>query len=333
MLLKNASRKTGLQQFLIILLALFALIKLFFEEKDVASIGNFISLFGNSFVEIYDKYFIFIKLITYIFYIGNAIILIYILRKHKLIELHKYYPAFFYVLFFLVFLKSTLLIPLFINTLILLFLLPTFLIISEKNYKQQYGFIFGLFCGLIMLIYAPFLFFFLLIYLVLIINGFYDWKNYIMPLLGLLITYIYFFSTLYLFDYKSYTYLFYFYFDQFTFLPFHFACINPFQIIIYSCIFVFYVLFSYLLFSKASKMNIFIRKKYYFLLLGSLFGLFFSFLLIDYQYIGILFFISILSAMGGICESLIKKRIFYNILIFIFIIAILLDYFSRYFYA
>jgi hypothetical protein len=333
MLLKNSSHKSNHQQFFLIFLLIIAFLKLFFEKFDTFSLNNYVSLFGNYFLELFKTNYIYLKIISFLLYIGNVFVIIYILRKQKLIELHKYYPGFFYLLFNLFFLQTSMIIPLFINTIILIFLLPPFLNISEKNYKLEYGFVFGLFCGLIMLLYSPFIVFFLLIYLILIINGYYDWRSYIMPFLGLLILYIYFFSALYLFDYKNYSSLLNFYIHQFKWNPILFTSLNPFQIVSYSCIFVFYVLFSYLLFSKSSNMNIFVRKKFYFFLISSFIGLLFSFFLIECRTIGIIFFITILSAMGGICEPLIKRRFLYNILIFILLLSLILDFLYPYFYA
>lgn len=333
MLLKNSSRKSGQQQFFMILLLVLAFFKLLFETKDVSSLNIYTSLFGKSFIDNFFSFYIYIKIITFILYAGNSFLIIYIFRKHKLIELHKYYPGFFYLLFALFLLKTSLVIPLFINSIILVFLIPPFLTISEKNYKPQFGVVFGLFCGLIMLIYAPFFIFFLLIYIALIINGFYDWRNYIMPLLGLLITYLYFFSILYFIDYNSYIYLFSYYIHQFKCTSFSYTSDNLFLIITYICILIFYIIFSYLLFSRSSNMNIFVRKKYYFLLISSFVGMLFSYFFIECQAIGIIFFITILSAMGGICESLIKKRFLYNILIIILLLSIILGYLYPYYYA
>lgn len=330
MLLKNISRRTNIQYFFIFILSILGLLKLLFENKHNLPSNQFFPYIEQQYFTIINNYFLLIKILTFIFYVGNAILLNYVLRKHKLIEINKYYPAFFYLLFFLSFLKTTLLIPLVINTLIILFFLPIFFNISRKNYKLQHGFIFGFLCSLIMLIYPAFSFFLLLFYIILIINGFQDWRSFIMPLLGLLVFNIYFFSILYFIDYSDYNFLFDFYHNS-MFLKFlKIDYTNFSQLIIYSCFFIFYISFLYLIVSKVSKNNIFIRKKYYFLLLGSVFGLFFILFSVNSYCIGVVFFITILATMGGICETFIKKRFLYNILIFILLLSIILNYFSPY---
>ncbi len=327
MLLKNASRKTTQQLFYIILLVIIALVKLIIEEKNIIDSDNFPCIFNFYFSQLFNNNYLIFKIGTFILYILNAILLTYILKKHKLIELHKYYPSFFYLLFCLFIIKTSLFIPLLINSIILIFLISPLFLISEKNYTQKKGFIFGLFCGFITLIYAPFIFFFLLIYLIFILNGIYAWRNYIIPLLGLVLSYIYFLSFLYLIDYENYLSLFSFYLNQaaIIFLQINFS--NYFQAISYFSFFIFYLLFFYLLLSKAPTMNIFTRKKFYFLLLYSFFSLIFTFIFTECKLLGFVLFITMLSIMGGICESFIKKRYLYNILILIFLLSLLADYF------
>ncbi len=331
MLLKNISRKTNIQYFFIFVLSTLGLFKLLFENKSNPSSNQFFPCFEQPYFTILENHFLYVKIFTFLLFIGNAILLNYILRKHKLIEINKYYPAFFYLLFFLSFLKTTLAIPLFINTLIILFLLPIFLNISKKNYKLQHGFIFGFFCSLISLIYPSFLFFILLLYIILIINGFHDWRSFLIPLLGVLVFNIYFFSILYFIGYSDYNFFFDFYSNLMSFKFLQINYTNIFQLFIYGCFFIFYLSFLYLIVSKVSKMNIFVRKKYYFLLLSSAFGLFFIFFSTSSYCIGIMFFITILAVMGGICETFIKKRLLYNVLIFILLLSIIFNYLSSYF--
>jgi hypothetical protein len=156
-----------------------------------------------------------------------------------------------------------------------------------------------------MLIYAPFIFYFLLIFLIFILNNFYNCRSYVLPLLGLIITYIYFFSILYLIDFNYFNILWESYIFQFRLTTsFSYA---SYQIILYSILFVLYLFFSYSIFSRSANMNIFIRKKYYFFLLSSLFALFFCFLFREVQSIGFILFLTLLSSMGGILFSGTKK--------------------------
>lgn len=327
MLLKNASRKTSLQLLYIIVLSILAFFKLIAEEKDINIIHCPLLTLVPYFYQLVDNHFFIFKIATFLLYIFNAILLTYILRKHKLIELHKYYPSFFFLLFGLFILQTSLFIPFLINSIILIFLIPPLFSISDKNYNQKNGLVFGFFCGSIMLLYAPFVFFFLLIYFVFILNGVSTWRTYVIPFLGLLLSYIYFFSALYLADYENYSFLLSFYSNQFTIAPFSIDFTNYFQIIIYSCFLLFYLIFFYLLLVKSNTMSIFIRKKYYFILLYSVFSIIFSYIFSNCCFLGSTIFITILSTMVGIYESFIKKRLIYNILILIFLLALLADYF------
>ncbi len=302
---KKARRKKRLQKIFIFILAVLGLLKLLFENEIYTFAHDDIKFLGQFSINVYGQYYWFFKSAVFILYIVNALLLTFILRKHKLIELHRYFPSIFYLLLFLFFLKTSFFIPLCINSLIILFLLSPFLKISEKDYKEKNGIVFGIFCGIIMLIYAPFIFYFLLIFLIFILNNFYNWRSYVLPLLGLIITYIYFFSILYLIDFNYFNILWESYIFQFRLTTsFSYA---SYQIILYSILFVLYLFFSYSIFSRSANMNIFIRKKYYFFLLSSLFALFFCFLFREVQSIGFILFLTLLSSMGGILFSGTKK--------------------------
>ncbi|MDY0014910.1 MAG: DUF6427 family protein [Bacteroidales bacterium] len=305
MLFKKVVHKKNLQRILIFILSVLGLLKLIFENKIYPFAQDDINFLGQYTINVYGEYYWFFKTAVFILFIVNALLLTFILRKHKLIELHKYFPAIFYLLLFLFFLKTSFFIPLFINSLIILFLIPPFLKISEKDYKEKNGIVFGIFCGLIILVYAPFIFYFLLIYLIFILNNFYNWRNYILPFLGLIITCIYFFSILYFIDFKDFDTLLAAYTSQFK-ITISFSYIG-YQIILYSILLILYLIFSYSIFSRSANMNIFIRKKYYFFLLSSLFGLLFCFLFREIQAIGFILFLTLLSSMGGILYSGTKK--------------------------
>ena len=302
---KKANRKKRLQKIFIFILAVLGVLKLLFENEIFAFVDDEIKFLGQYTINVYGDYYWVFKTAVFILFIVNALMLTFILRKHKLIELHRYFPSIFYMLFFLFFLKTSLFILLLINSIIILFLLPPFLKISEKDYKEKNGIAFGLFCGIIILLYAPFIFYFLLIYLIFILNNFYNWRNYVLPLLGLIITAIYFFSILYLIDFKYIDALLESYVSQFRLTAsFSYA---TYEIVLYSFLLILYFIFSYSIFSRSGSMNIFIRKKYYFFLLSSLFALFFCFLFREIQSIGFILFLTLLSSMGGILYSGTKK--------------------------
>jgi hypothetical protein len=265
------------------------------------------------------------KIIILFLLLFNSIALYFLLKKHKLIELHNYTVSTFYLIFCLYFLSSSFLIPLFLNSLIILFLFPLLLTISEQNYKPEQGIVFGLFCGIISLFYAPFILFFLFAFIILQLNGMYYWKNYIMPIIGLIICYIYFFSLLYFIDFIDFSSFFSFYANQFHLVDFTAISFSYITLIIFGCILLFYFLFSFSLLYKSPNMNILIRKKYYCLLISSLLGILLNLIFVENQLLGSIVFVSILSLLGGIAEQFIRYRFLYNILIIILLISIIIN--------
>ena len=154
------------------------------------------------------------------------------------------------------------------------------------------------------------------------------WRFYLANLcysfFGFIIILYLFFSALYLADYENYSFII-FYSNQFTIAPFSIDFTNYFQIIIYSCLLLFYLIFLFT-FSKIKYNSIFIRKNtisYYYIRFSVSFLVIFS----NCCFLGSTIFITILSTMVGIYESFIKKRLIYNILILIFLLALLADYF------
>lgn len=324
MLFKNTSQRTGLQKVIYFIFFLLCFFKLFFEKSNPLNLDYMTYFRPDLFHFLYIYPFI-AKIIILFLLLFNSFALYYLLKKHKLIELHNYTVCTFYLIFSLYFLSSSFLIPLFLNALIILFLFPLFLTISEKNNKPEQGIVFGLFCGIICLFYIPFILFFLFIFIILQLNGTYYWKNYIMPVIGLIIWYIYFFSFLYFIDFNNFSSFFPFYANQFKLIDFTTISFTYMEIIIFGCILLLYLMFSFSLLNKSTNMNILIRKKYYCLLISSLLGLVLSFIFIKNQFFGSIVFVSILSLLGGIAEQFIRFRFIYNIIIIILLICIIIN--------
>ena len=324
MLFKNISQRTGLQKIIYFIFFLLCFLKLFLGKSDLL-ILDYMTYFQSDFFHFLYTNPSLAKIIILFLLLFNSIALYFLLKKHKLIELHNYTVSTFYLIFCLYFLSSSFLIPLFLNSLIILFLFPLLLTISEQNYKPEQGIVFGLFCGIISLFYAPFILFFLFAFIILQLNGMYYWKNYIMPIVGLIICYIYFFSILYLIDFKGFTSFFSFYLNQFKLIDFSIISFSYIEFIIFGCILLFYFLFSFSLLYKSPNMNILIRKKYYCLLISSLLGILLNIFFIENQFLGSIVFVSILSLIGGIVEQFIKYRFIYNIIIIILLICIIIN--------
>lgn len=324
MLFKNTSQRTGLQKVIYFIFFLLCFFKLLLEKSNPMILDYMTYFHPNLFHFLYIYPFL-AKIIILFLLLFNSIALYYLLKKHKLIELHNYTVCTFYLIFCLYFLSSSFLIPLFLNSLIILFIFPLLLTISEQNNKPEQGIVFGLYCGIISLFYAPFILFFLFAFIILQLNGMYYWKNYIMPVIGLIIWYIYFFSFLYFIDFKNFSAFFSFYANQFKFIDFTTVSFSYMEIIIIGCILLFYLLFSFSLLYKSPNMNILIRKKYYCLLISSLLGFLLYLIFIENQFLGSIVFVSILSLLGGIAEQFIRYRFIYNIIIIILLICIIIN--------
>lgn len=324
MLVKNATRKFSLQKIIFSFFFFLCFLKLFlYTSNDIAI--DYISYFNTDFFHFIYDYPILIKFIILFLLLLNSISLYFLLKKHKLIDFHNYYVSIFYLIFCFYFLRVSFIFPLFINFLIIIFILPSLLTINEKSYQPEHGIVFGIFCGIISLFYAPFILFFIFAFVIFQLNGLYFWKNYIMPLIGLLILYIYFFSFLYFFDFNNYSSLFSFYINQFRISVFNNISFNYLQYIIYGCFLLLFLLFSYTLLSKSSNMNIITRKKYYSLLISSLLSIAFGIFFKEKSHMFSIVFLSLISILGGISEQFIKYRIVYNIIILILLISIILN--------
>ncbi|MDR1879236.1 MAG: hypothetical protein LBQ64_06710, partial [Bacteroidales bacterium] len=78
-------------------------------------------------------------------------------------------------------------------------LFPQLFDMDEKNIYVK-TFIYGLWCGLLSLLYTPFLLLLIFIYIVFLTEKFYKFRAFILPVAGSCLAYIYLFTGLYLFD-------------------------------------------------------------------------------------------------------------------------------------
>jgi hypothetical protein len=148
------------------------------------------------FVFLYDYPFI-SKIITSVFLLVNAVLLVFFLRRFSLIELRNYYPALFYLLF--IFMFSQIMNPWSMLTgfFIIVGVFPQLFDLDENNIQSK-TFMYGLWCGILAVIDFYFIFLLLFIYLVCLLDRIYTFRSFILPVVGASVSFIYLFSILYL---------------------------------------------------------------------------------------------------------------------------------------
>ena len=138
MLVKNATRKSSLQKIIFSFFFFLCFLKLFlYTSNDIAI--DYISYFNTDFFHFIYDYPILIKFIILFLLLLNSISLYFLLKKHKLIDFHNYYVSIFYLIFCFYFLRVSFIFPLFINFLIIIFILPSLLTINEKAINRNMG--------------------------------------------------------------------------------------------------------------------------------------------------------------------------------------------------
>ncbi len=181
------------QYFLIVVLCVCCIVKIWKTKQDVHGlwIDTALSL-------LYAKDFTY-KLITTIFLLVNAVSITIFLRRFSLIEIRNYYPTLLYLLFIFIFPHNLTLWGTISGVFIIWGILPPLFDLSEDNIKSR-TFSYGLCCGILSLIYTPFLLLLPLIYIVTLNERLYYIRAFILPIIGFLLAYVYLFVGFYLFD-------------------------------------------------------------------------------------------------------------------------------------
>jgi hypothetical protein len=139
------------------------------------------------------------KLITSFLLLVNAWVIVLFLRRISLIRVRNYYPAFLYLLFGFIFPGTLTLWGVIIGFFFIFFMLPALFDLNEENATSRI-FSYGLLCGFLSLIYAPFLLLLVFIYITILKERLYNVRLFLFPVVGVLLVYIYLFSGCYLLD-------------------------------------------------------------------------------------------------------------------------------------
>jgi len=319
------SKKTNIywQYFFIIVVFVCCVVKIWNTKQESQEIWV-----NNLFYFLYAKDYIY-KFATSILLVINTFSIILFLRRFLFLEFRNYYPAILYLLFCFIFANTLTLWGMVIGVFILWGILPYLFGLKEDNINTG-TFIYGLSCGILSLIYTPFLILLFLMYIVLFQERHYRIRAFILPIIGASLAYLYLFSGFYLLD-------------SIDMIPAYFEMIKTqilniqFSIgIENSAMFIFFLIISILLgcvsFFKIGQKTLSFtvnkRKKYIFLLLilffQSIFTLFFH---TPYHLLSqamIILFVVLLS----ISMSFMKRTIAHKIIFFVLFFIAFCYYFS-----
>ena len=155
-------------------------------------------LANNLFYFLYTKGFVYKLLISILLFI-NVFSIILFSRRFSLLELRNYYPAILYLLFSCMFAKTLTVWGMLTGIFVLWGIFPVLFSMNEKNTHPQI-FMYGLFCGVLSLIYTPFLLLLSFIYIIFFKERLYAIRAFILPLIGAGLAYGYLFAGFYLLD-------------------------------------------------------------------------------------------------------------------------------------
>ena len=190
---KKRRPKASLQIFIIIILYLCCVLKIFTVKHEPQQ------FFINILLPYLNTTNIIFKSITAILLLFNAISVVLFLRRHSLIGLRNYYPALLYLLFSFIFANNINFWGEIIIVVILWVILPFLLNLNEESIIPD-TFMYGLCCGILSLLYIPFILLLILLYIVALYKKIYIFRAFILPVIGLCIVYIYIYVGFYLLD-------------------------------------------------------------------------------------------------------------------------------------
>lgn len=207
----------------------------------------------------------------------NTFVLIFVMRKQKLIELRNYYPALIYLLLSCVF--SDILNPpvLLVGLVFTLNFFGNLFDWEESNINRKI-FRYGFCVGVLALLYFPLALLLFFVYWMCIILGRVNFRSITLPILGLFLPFLYWYSALYVLGYD-------FSFQQIipqmgkNLLAFSCFEITESAFTVISTVILLLICFKsfYSIIKLIGKMSVFRRKKYYILLILFLFSMIFAY--------------------------------------------------------
>lgn len=313
-----------LQRYILPLIFVCCIVKIWNTEQT----GNELWI-GSCFSFLYVKSFVY-KLITCILFSVNIFFMTLFLRRLLLISRYNYYVSFIYMLFCFVFPQT---LTLWSMTVGVSFITGMFLLLFDLNEinARSRTFMYGVLCGLLSLIYMPCIVFLSFFYIVIVREKLYHFRLFVLPLMGVILVYLYLFSGFYLFDRMDMICDF----QTITQSKINIALENMFifldSINIFFSLFVMTVflgLFSLFgLLRKAGYEVIYKRKKYYLLIILLLFqSVFTLFFHIPYSIMaqGLIILLSIL-----ICISMLyakRKRLYMILYLILFVVSFYINF-------
>jgi len=209
-----------------------------------------------------DNY-LFQVILALILVISGAIVFNYSLTKFDLVPKNTLVPAMVYLVLMsyspsLLTLHPAVL-PAFFTVLILFYLFQVYT--EEEAYPQIFNI--GLLIGISSMFYFPSIFFILFIWLTFIVYRLYYWREWIIPLAGILTPYLFLFTYYYLFDSLEPSYLAYAdYFSNMVIFQFSFD-LSLLNYIITSLLVLLFLWSAFLLLSNIQEKIISLRKRYW----------------------------------------------------------------------
>lgn len=180
-----------LQFFAIVIIFSCSVVKIWATKQE----GD--ALWINIFLSFFYIWEVAYKVATSFFLLVNALSVTFFLRRLLLIGMRNYYPSFLYLFFCFLFPDIVTLWGMLTGALFIWVLFPILFDITEEN-AQRKACMYGLCCGLLSLIAAPFILFLFFLYAILIWEKLYRVRLFIMPIIGATIPYIYLLSGFYL---------------------------------------------------------------------------------------------------------------------------------------
>jgi len=190
---KPRKSNTYWQYFFILIAFSCCVVKIWNTEQNSQGIWA-----NNLFYFLYTKAYIY-KWITSILLIINTFSVILFLRRFSFLEFRNYTPAILYLLFCFIFSNTLTLWGMATGVFILWGILPYLFGLKDDNINTG-TFMYGLSCGILSLIYPPFLALLFFLYIAIFMGRHYRIRAFILPIIGTSLAYLYLFSGFYLLD-------------------------------------------------------------------------------------------------------------------------------------
>jgi hypothetical protein len=190
---KRKKENIPLQRFIIIPVFISCIFKIWITEQcgDELWINtHLVFLYANTFVY---------KGISTVLFCVNIFFVIMFLRRLSLTDRRNYYVSFLYMLLCFIFPKTLTLWSMAVGVCFITGMLLSLFDLNETKASSRI-FMYGLLCGLLSLVYFPCLLFLFFVYIAIIREKLYSLHLFFLPVMGVILVYIYLLSGFYLLD-------------------------------------------------------------------------------------------------------------------------------------